>query len=177
MYSGSNKFSISLQQHNADCNEHIRPYPETWDSVEAARYASAAGTDIWVPISHFNIDLSRANALALESFSTPSPTHFYQVELIPSALVPEDVHAPEDLASGDLVFKCKVPNTFAFAIDDGNPEFAQEVLKILRDEDVKVTFFAVGSGLADETTNLSNVYKEALSEGHQVGLHSWNHPK
>ena len=50
-------------------------------------------------------------------------------------------------------------------------------MQILKEEDVKVTFFAVGKGLADESTNLTNVYKEALSLGHEVGLHSWSHPR
>jgi peptidoglycan/xylan/chitin deacetylase (PgdA/CDA1 family) len=155
----------------------LNPYPETWDSVEAARYTSASATDIWIPISHFNINLTRVTAVALESFYTALPTHFYKIELIPHSLVPDDITPPEGLATGNLVFKCKVPNTFAFAIDDGVPELAQEVLKILKEEDVKVTFFAVGNALADERTNLTNVYKEALSLGHQVGLHSWSHPK
>ena len=38
-YSGSNKFSVAMQQHNAQCNDQIKPYPETWDSLEAARQA------------------------------------------------------------------------------------------------------------------------------------------
>ncbi len=177
VYSGSNKFSISLQQHNAACNEHQKPYPETWDSVEAARYTSPSETDIWIPISHFNVNHSRVNAFALESFYTPDPTHFYKLELIPPDEVPDDVVPPKSLATGNLVFKCKVPNTFAFAIDDGIPELAQEVMQILKEEDVKVTFFAVGKGLADESTNLTNVYKEALGLGHEVGLHSWSHPR
>jgi Polysaccharide deacetylase len=177
IYSGSDKFSISLQQHNSACNEYSEPYPETWDSVEAARYTSTSQTDIWVPISHFNINLTRTNAIALESFYTALPTHFYKIELIPPSQVPANVNPPLSVATSELVFKCKVPNTFAFAIDDGAPELAQEVLQILKEEEIKVTFFAVGNGLADESTNLTNVYKEALSLGHQVGLHSWSHPK
>jgi peptidoglycan/xylan/chitin deacetylase (PgdA/CDA1 family) len=69
------------------------------------------------------------------------------------------------------------PNTFAFAIDDGIPRLAQEVLHIFREEEIKVTFFPVGKGLADEETILTNVYNKALSLGPEIGLHSWSHPK
>lgn len=34
-YTGSNAFTIALQQHNSACDETIAPYPETWDSLEA----------------------------------------------------------------------------------------------------------------------------------------------
>ena len=194
VYSGSPKFTISLQQHNALCNEKARPYPETWDSVEAARYTSTSSpspnndsdndndkNDIYIPISHFSINLTRTIGIALESFHSPNqPTHFHKMELLPASFLPNPVRTttPEKLATGDLVFKCKMPNTFAFGIDDGVPELAQEVLHILREENVNVTFFVVGEGLADEKgTNLSSVYREVLGEGHEIGLHSWSHPK
>ncbi|KAK3949008.1 hypothetical protein QBC32DRAFT_317245 [Pseudoneurospora amorphoporcata] len=47
--------------HNAKCNDFIKPYPETWDSLEAARYLYSfnGGSDIYIPISHFNINLTR----------------------------------------------------------------------------------------------------------------------
>jgi peptidoglycan/xylan/chitin deacetylase (PgdA/CDA1 family) len=128
-------------------------------------------------MSHFQIDHTRVNAIALESFYTSDPTQFYRVELIPPSQVPAEIVPPEELATGNLVFKCKVLNNFVFAIDDGIPRLAQEVLQILREEDIKVTFFAVGKGLADKETNLTNFYNEALSLGHEIGLHSWRHPQ
>jgi peptidoglycan/xylan/chitin deacetylase (PgdA/CDA1 family) len=51
------------------------------------------------------------------------------------------------------------------------------VLNIVKSEGIKVTFFTVGAALMDPSTNLSNVYQEALSQGHQVALHSYTHPK
>ncbi|KAI5276549.1 hypothetical protein KEM52_005011, partial [Ascosphaera acerosa] len=35
---GSTAFTISLEQNNEHCDENFSPYPETWDSVAAARY-------------------------------------------------------------------------------------------------------------------------------------------
>jgi peptidoglycan/xylan/chitin deacetylase (PgdA/CDA1 family) len=51
------------------------------------------------------------------------------------------------------------------------------VYKIIREENIKVTFFTVGAPLLDETTNLTNVYKEMQAAGHQLALHSFTHPK
>lgn len=171
-YSGSNKFSVALQQHNSECNEDIAPYPETWDSLEAARYATAS--DIYIPLSHFKIDRTRSIGFAIKGFYSTDSVVLERVEIVSS--VPESFKVPNKLASGNLVFSCKRPNSFAFAIDDGDPKFAQEVMQIVRDEGIKVTFFTVGAPLEDATTNLTNVYKEMLAEGHQLALHSYTHP-
>jgi len=50
-------------------------------------------------------------------------------------------------------------------------------MQIVREEGIKVTFFTVGAPLLDPGTNLSNVYKEMFSQGHQIALHSFTHPK
>ncbi|KAK7951098.1 carbohydrate esterase family 4 protein [Apiospora aurea] len=172
-YSGSSKFSIALQQHNSQCNENIAPFPETWDSLEAARYASA--TDIYIPISHFNIDRSRVIGLAFKGFYTTESVVLKKVEIVSS--IPASFKIPSKLPSGNFVFACKRPNSFAFAIDDGDPALAQQVMRIVREEDIKVTFFTVGAPLEDASTNLTNVYREMQSQGHQIALHSFTHPK
>ena len=172
-YSGSNTFSVALQQHNSACNENIAPYPETWDSIEAARYASA--TDIYIPMTHFNIVRKRSIAVALKGFYTTNPTTFTKVEIVKT--IPSGFTIPAKLPSGNLVFSCTRPNSFAFAIDDGDPVYAQQVLKTIRDANIKVTFFTVGAPLLDPNTNLSNVYTEMKNAGHQIALHSYTHPK
>jgi peptidoglycan/xylan/chitin deacetylase (PgdA/CDA1 family) len=50
-------------------------------------------------------------------------------------------------------------------------------MDIVKAENVKVTFFTLGAPLLDPTTNLSNVYKEMASQGHQIAVHSYTHPK
>ncbi|KAF3046949.1 hypothetical protein E8E12_009127 [Didymella heteroderae] len=172
-YSGSTKFTVAFQQHNSACNSEIAPYPFTWDSVEASRYAKNG--HIYIPISHFNIDLTKAIGFALKGFYSTETVKLTVMEIVPS--VPSGFVIPNDEESGDLVFACKRPNSFAFAIDDGQPDLAQEVLKIIREENIKVTFFTVGAPLLDETTNLTNVYKEMQAAGHQLALHSFTHPK
>lgn len=172
-FSGSNKFTVALQQHNAQCNEKIAPYPETWDSLEAARYSS--GGDIYIPMSHFNIIQTRVIGIALKGFYSTESTVLTKMEIVNS--IPANFKIPNKLPSGNLVFACKRPNSFAFAIDDGDPKLAQQVMQIVKEENIKVTFFTVGAPLQDSSTNLTNVYKEMMAAGHQLALHSFTHPK
>ncbi|KAL0944178.1 polysaccharide deacetylase [Colletotrichum truncatum] len=172
-YSGSNKFSVAMQQHNQQCDESIAPFPETWDSLEATRYAT--GNDIYIPMSHFNIVRKRAISLAFKGFYTKEAVTLTKIEIVPS--VPAKTFIPEKLPSGNLVFACKRPNSIAFAIDDGDPKYAQEVMEVIRSENIKVTFFTVGAPLRDPSTNLSAIYKEMMTQGHQMALHSYTHPR
>ena len=172
-YTGSAKFSIALQQHNSGCNDAISPYPETWDEVYAANYAS--GGNIYVPIAHFDIVKTRAIGIALKGFANDAPTVLSKIEIVQS--IPAGFKVPARIPTAKLVFACTRPNSFAFAIDDGDPMYAQQVLQTIKAANIKVTFFTVGAPLLDAGTNLSSVYREMLSEGHQVALHSFTHPK
>lgn len=174
VFSGTDKFSISLNQHNEDCNPDRVPYPDTSDSVEASRYALGR-EDIYVPLSHFAIDFSRVSSVSFHGFYTDDEVTLYRVEIVPS--VPDSFAVPEKLATGSLVLRCKRPNSFAFGIDDGDPQLAQEVARIFEEENILVTFFAVGDGLEALDNNLTEVYREMLNRGHQVALHSYTHPK
>lgn len=56
--------------------------------------------------------------------------------------------------------------------DDGPiPESTPYLLKILRDFDVKATFFVVG----DNVRKYPDLYQQILDEGHKVGNHTFNH--
>jgi peptidoglycan/xylan/chitin deacetylase (PgdA/CDA1 family) len=172
-YSGSNKFSVALQQHNAQCNNSIMPYPETWDSLEVARYGT--DTDIYMPINHFNVNLTRAIGFNLRGFYSTDPTTITKIEIVDS--LPAHWKLPSKLASGRLVFSCTRPNSFAIAIDDGEPKYAKRVAEIVKQAGVPVTFFTVGLPLLDKTNGLADIYKEMAAHGHQIALHSYTHPK
>lgn len=173
-YSGNNGFTISLQQHNPTCDDNIQPVPFTWDSVEASRYSNSEKTDIYVPLTHFNIDRSKSIAFGLKGFYTNSKTTFSIIEIVKS--VPEGFLVPSKLPTSPLIFACSRPNSFAFAIDDGEPKFAQRVVSSIAEAGIKVTFFTVGAALLDASTNLTSVYKGMLDAGHQVAYHSYTHP-
>jgi peptidoglycan/xylan/chitin deacetylase (PgdA/CDA1 family) len=173
-YTGSNSFSIALQQHNPTCNPDINPYPYTWDSVEASRYSNTGKTDIYIPLSHFAIDRTKSIGFALKGFFTTTTTVVTKMEIVKS--VPSTFLVPSKLSTAPLVFACTRPNSFAFAIDDGSPEFAQRIVSTIDAASIKVTFFTVGAPLLDPSTNLTNVYKTMLSRGHQIAYHSYTHP-
>jgi peptidoglycan/xylan/chitin deacetylase (PgdA/CDA1 family) len=173
-FTGSTAFTIALQQHNPTCNPNLSPYPFTWDSVEASRYANSAKTDIYVPISHFAIDRTKSIGFALKGFYTSTASVFSKIELVKT--VPTGFLVPSKLPTAPLIFACTRPNSFAFAIDDGDPQYAQRVVSAISAANIKVTFFTVGAALLDSSNNLTNVYKNMLSLGHQVAYHSFTHP-
>lgn len=173
-YSGSNAFTISLQQHNSACDNAVQPTPFTWDSVEASRYSNSEKTDIFVPIKHFKIDLSKSIAFGLKGFYTDNPTIISKIEIVKT--VPEKFLVPSKLPSAPLIQACTRPNSFAFAIDDGEPKYAQRVVSAIAAAGIKVTFFTVGAALRDPSTNLTGVYKGMLKAGHQVAYHTFTHP-
>lgn len=243
VFEGTDQFSVSLNEHNAECNPRRSPFPSVPDSVQASRYvmesrsgittgdgtvvddhhaASAARrkkkhpeiqrlhdscdcdddegddedededdddfdpavpgkSELFIPLSHFQINQDRVVSVSFTGFYTNEPVTLHRVEIVPTVPPPspENNHfrIPDKLPSGTLLLRCSRPNSFAFGIDDGQPRFAQEVMRILDEEDVRVTFFVVGAGLSDPSTNSSNFYREMLTKGHQIALHSNTHPK
>lgn len=172
-FSGTSKFSISLNQNNNECRPGRNPYPATWDTVEAARYAK--GNDIYIPLSHFNIDQSRVVSVSFNGFYTKESVKLYKIEIVKH--LPSKFSVPVKVPNGNMVLRCTRPNSFAFGIDDGQPWLAREIMEILEDEDVYVTFFVVGAGLRDRETNFTQVYREMHRRGHQIALHSDTHRK
>jgi peptidoglycan/xylan/chitin deacetylase (PgdA/CDA1 family) len=173
-YTGSNAFTIALQQHNPTCNPNLNPFPYTWDSVEASRYSNSAKTDIYVPLCHFNINRTLTVGFALKGFYTTASTVFTKIEIVNT--VPSGFLVPSKLSTAPLIFACTRPNSFAFAIDDGDPQYAQRVVSAVAAAGIHVTFFTVGAALLDSSTNLTNVYNGMLAAGHQVAYHSYTHP-
>lgn len=171
-FEGTDKFSVSLNQNNEECSATVAPYPESWDTIEVSRYSKNG--HIYVPISHFEINLERVSSVSFHGFYTSQKARFYKVEFV--SKLPKKSKIPEKLPSGELVLKCKRPNSFAFGVDDGVPELAQEVMKIFEEEEILVTFFTVGNALDEPGNNFTNVYTEMLERGHQVALHTYSHP-
>lgn len=171
VFSGSTRFSVSLNQLNEECDSRRSPLLQTWDSIETERYAR--GNDIYVPLSHFDIDQSRTVSVSFHGFYSPEDLTLYKVEIVPD--VPWGFYIPPKLETGNLYLHCTKPNSFAFGIDDGMPHLVNDVMDILEEEDILVTFFVVGAGLRDKEANFSQVYQEMLRRGHQIALHSDTH--
>ncbi|KAI4287731.1 MAG: hypothetical protein L6R35_003010 [Caloplaca aegaea] len=173
-YTGSSAFSVALQQHNPTCNAQLAPYPQTWDDVEAGRYSNNAKTDIYIPMTHFKIDRKKSIGFSFKGFYSSATTTVSKIEIVET--VPAGFSVPSKLETAPLYFACTRPNSFAFAIDDGDPALAQQVLQAVNAADIKVSFFTVGAPLLDSGNNLTNVYKEMVGRGHQMAYHSFTHP-
>ncbi|OAT04223.1 polysaccharide deacetylase [Blastomyces gilchristii SLH14081] len=169
---GASHFTISITQTNSQCDAFKNPYPETWDDIEARRYQQ--GNDIYIPISHFNIDYTRALSVSFKGFYLPEKLKVSKVEI--TATRPRTFPAPEKLPTGTLWLRCKRPNSFAFGIDDGSPALGRQMLDILTSEGINATFFTVGNGLAVLNSGWTDLYRDMAARGHQVALHTWSHP-
>ena len=178
VYSGSSNFTVSLQQHNKACNESQSPFPETYDSVQAARYVTPDQQHIYIPVSQFRVDITRVTGIAIENWCTRNQTIIYRIEMVQSAGVPVSVKSVARMSTGTLWAGCVNPNHIAFGIDDGVPELMAHALQIIKDEEIPVTFFVQGSALllTGDNGNFTAAYREMISLGHQIGLHTKTHP-
>lgn len=68
-----------------------------------------------------------------------------------------------------------IPNTekkIYLTFDDGpTPEITQWVLSVLKQYNVKATFFCIG----DNIRKYPEIFQEVIAEGHQIGNHTYNH--
>ena len=61
----------------------------------------------------------------------------------------------------------------ALTFDDGpHPYYTDRILDILREEDVKATFFEIGENIAA----YPDVTRRVLAAGHEIGNHTYSHP-
>jgi peptidoglycan/xylan/chitin deacetylase (PgdA/CDA1 family) len=61
----------------------------------------------------------------------------------------------------------------ALTFDDGpHPHFTDEILKILEKENIRATFFAIGSNVEA----YPDVMRRVMACGHEIGNHTYNHP-
>lgn len=59
----------------------------------------------------------------------------------------------------------------ALTFDDGPSKYTPEILKVLKENDSKATFFVVGS----QVERFGDVLNQVIENGNEVGNHSYNH--
>ncbi len=63
-------------------------------------------------------------------------------------------------------------NKIFLTFDDGpTPEITPWVLKILKENNIKATFFCIGKNI----TQYPDIFQNIANEGHQIGNHTYNH--
>ncbi|MEF9952795.1 MAG: polysaccharide deacetylase family protein [Clostridium sp.] len=102
-------------------------------------------------------------------FNTKKPLVIIFILFLIFILFPTNILANEQNSSKDLI---NSPKTVYLTFDDGpDPKITPLILDILKKENVNATFFVVGERLNYYPSTL----KRIVSEGHKVGLHSYNH--
>jgi len=75
---------------------------------------------------------------------------------------------------GELVYKVDTDKKLVcLTFDDGPTENTDKILKILKDSDVKATFFVIGA----ELKKSFEYGKKIVKEGHQLGNHTYSHER
>lgn len=74
--------------------------------------------------------------------------------------------------------KCSVPGTLALSFDDGPSNYTEQVLDVLRDFGARATFFVSGNvnGRGQVDLVWAKTLVRMITEGHQIGSHTWSHP-
>ncbi|KAK9709208.1 hypothetical protein K7432_009173, partial [Basidiobolus ranarum] len=79
----------------------------------------------------------------------------------------------QDIGEG-IVLTCDKPGVFALTFDDGPSIYTPTLLKTLKEKQVAVTFFVLGTNVNDPS--LSGFLKQAYDDGHQIAVHTNTHP-
>ncbi|TDZ18932.1 Chitin deacetylase [Colletotrichum orbiculare MAFF 240422] len=108
---------------------------------------------------HFSTLLGAAATAALAGSTNASPLARRQVPV------------------GTPIFQCTQPGLVALTYDDGPFTFTPQLLDVLKQNDVKATFFVNGNNWANiEAGTNPDTIRRMRAEGHLVGSHTYAHP-
>lgn len=77
-------------------------------------------------------------------------------------------------AYGQVISSCVQPGVVALTFDDGPFSYTEELLDMLKEADLKATFFVNGQNWDDINNHVSTIHR-MIDEGHQIGSHTWDH--
>jgi peptidoglycan/xylan/chitin deacetylase (PgdA/CDA1 family) len=93
-----------------------------------------------------------------------------------AAPVPAPAAAPAPAAPRKHTYtSCNVDGSVvAMTFDDGpHPKLTPRLLDVLKERNIKATFFVLGKCVAE----YPDIAKRIVDEGHEIANHSWNHPQ
>ena len=119
--------------------------------------------------SHLVRCLSTLICVALPSACAAPPTATPSPNATPAASTPAPGAKPKVTYS-----QCNVDGPFiALTFDDGpHAQNTPRLLDMLKERNLKATFFVVGQCAAE----YPDIMKRIVNEGHEVASHSWSHP-
>lgn len=114
--------------------------------------------------------LAQSNTPDPEPLPTTPPDHFPD-DPKPTPPAPADDPYPE-LYAQEAERESQAPRrTVYLTFDDGPSSQTEKILDILKENDIKATFFVVG-----QTSRLAqNLMKRIVDEGHTLGVHTYSH--
>lgn len=87
-------------------------------------------------------------------------------------LYPKSIYASIDMKQAVFSQGSKSEKVIALSFDDGpHPEYTIQILDILKEYDVKATFFVLGM----HAEKYPSIIKRQVEEGHEIGNHSYSH--
>lgn len=109
-----------------------------------------------------------AGFFLFRSFTSPAKAVANQVNIIQMASEQSKVELAKQ---APVKFNGQVRKVAYLTFDDGPSEFQKEILDILKDNEIKGTFFMIGSNIASHSESV----KRLVKEGHYPGVHSMTH--
>lgn len=94
---------------------------------------------------------------------------------LPPKVAPPPIFSAPQRFQGQVVNQAKLSGeekVIALTFDDGPWEQTPEVLGILKEMDVKATFFWIGKNVQ----TYPEMAKQVVAAGHAIGNHTWDHP-
>src|SRR5262249_18444637 len=118
-----------------------------------------------------------APLIAAAQSATPAPpAKAPPAETAAPAPAPEATPAPPAASAVKITYsQCHVDGPYiAMTFDDG-PHVTQtpRLLEMLKQRNIKATFFCVGQCVAE----YPEIAKRIVEEGHEIANHSWSHPQ
>jgi peptidoglycan/xylan/chitin deacetylase (PgdA/CDA1 family) len=76
-----------------------------------------------------------------------------------------------------IVTQCNRPGVFALTFDDGPSSYTNELLDILKKNNVSATFFINGNNVVGDITKepYPTIIKRMVAEGHHIASHTYSH--
>ncbi|NLT48542.1 MAG: polysaccharide deacetylase [Clostridiales bacterium] len=78
-----------------------------------------------------------------------------------------------DLCISDIPEQSGSTDTVYLTFDDGPTTLTRKILDVLKEKEVRATFFIIGKNL--ETEQGKQILKNIVEEGHSVGIHTYSH--
>ena len=104
--------------------------------------------------------------LQLSELQVEEESHNVEISPMEYQLMYPDFYASEPLTANEEASKM-----IYLTFDDGPSERTPEVLKVLREKDVKATFFVIGT----KDPQALQWMKDIVAEGHTIAMHSYTH--